>query len=88
VRLGLDLTIIVMNNSAYGMIQIKQAMMGLESWGLEFGNPDFVKMAESFGARGSRVERPEDFAAVLEQSFGEPGVKLIDLAFAYPPEVD
>ncbi len=88
VRLGLDLTVIVMNNSAYGMIQIKQAMMGLESWGLDFSNPDFVKMAESFGACGYRVDHPDDFAPTLERLIAEPGVNLIDLVFEYPPEVD
>ncbi|MDP3782083.1 MAG: phosphomethylpyrimidine synthase ThiC, partial [Sphingopyxis sp.] len=33
----------------------KQANMGFEDWGLTYGNPDFVKYAEAYGANGHRV---------------------------------
>ena len=33
--------------------------MGFEDWGLTYGNPDFVKYAESYGANGHRVESAE-----------------------------
>ena len=48
VRLKLDLVLIVLNNHSYGMIKWKQNGFGLKEWGLDFGNPDFVKLAESF----------------------------------------
>jgi acetolactate synthase-1/2/3 large subunit len=55
VRLGLDLVVLVLRDNAYGMIKWKQAGMGFEDWGLDYGNPDFVKYAEAYGARGIRV---------------------------------
>src|SRR3546814_15801348 len=54
VRLGLDLTVLILNDSSYGMIRWKQANMGFEDWGLTYGNPDFVKYAESYGRSEER----------------------------------
>jgi hypothetical protein len=56
VRLGLNLTVLILNDSSYGMIRWKQANMGFADFGLTYGNPDFVKYAESYGAKGHRVE--------------------------------
>ena len=83
VRLGLNLVVLVVNDSSYGMIRWKQYAMGYEDFGLEFGNPDFVVYAESFGAGGHRVEKTEDFAPLLERCFDQGGVHLIDLAVDY-----
>jgi acetolactate synthase-1/2/3 large subunit len=47
------------------------------------GNPDFVKLAESFGAKGYRVEQTEDFQPLLERLAGETGVHIIDLPIDY-----
>ena len=57
VRLGLNLTVLILNDNSYGMIRWKQANMGFEDWGLTYGNPDFVKYAESYGANGHRVDK-------------------------------
>ena len=84
VRLWLDMTIVVLNNSSYGMIKWKQTGGWFEDYGLDFGNPDFVMMAESFGAKGYKVEKKEDFKAVLEKTLTEKGLKIIDLDFDYP----
>ncbi len=83
VRLGLDLVVLVLNDASYGMIRWKQADMGFEDFGLQFGNPDFVKYAESYGATGHRIERTEDFASILENAFAAGGVHLIDLPVDY-----
>lgn len=37
-------------------------------WGLKFGNPDFVKLAESFWARGFRVDTKDQFATILQEA--------------------
>ena len=84
VRLKLDITIVVLNNSSYGMIKWKQTWGGFEEYGLDFGNPDFVKMTESFGGKWYKVKRKEDFKAVLEKTLTEKGLKIIDLDFDYP----
>lgn len=40
----------------------------MQRWGLGFGNPDFVKLAESFGAYGFRVEKKSDFEAIFQKA--------------------
>lgn len=83
VRLGLDLVVIVLNDSSYGMIRWKQAEMGLKDFGLEFNNPDFVRYAESYGATGHRIAATADLGPTLEKAFGTGGVHLIDLPVDY-----
>jgi len=83
VRLGLDLTVIILNDNSYGMIKWKQAGMGFKNYGLDLENPDFVKYAESYGAKGYRPTSCEDFAETLEKCVNGKGVHLIDLAVDY-----
>jgi len=83
VRLNLDLVIIILNDSAYGMIKWKQEGMGFENFGLDYHNPDFVTYAESFGAVGHRAESAEDFQRILIESLNAAGVHVIDLPVDY-----
>ncbi len=83
VRLDLDLVVLILRDDAYGMIRWKQAVDGLPDWGLEFGNPDFVKYAESYGAHGHRVEATEEFTSVLEGSFKAGGVHVVEAPVDY-----
>src|SRR5829696_3475155 len=83
VRLGLNLTVLILRDDAYGMIRWKQANMGFEDFGLTYGNPDFVKYAESYGASGHRVDSAEALEGVLGQCLGTPGVHLIDCPIDY-----
>lgn len=87
VRLKLDLTIVVLNNSAYGMIKWKQKNAWFSDFGLDFWNPDFVKMAESFWAKWYKVKNKNDFKWVLEKTLNEKWVKIIDLDFDYPEKI-
>lgn len=50
------------------MIEWKQEGGGMKKWGLKFGNPNFVQLAESFGAHGFRVERKSDFEPILKKA--------------------
>jgi len=83
VRLGLNLVVLVLRDNSYGMIRWKQAVGGFPDWGLEFGNPDFVKYAESYGAKGHRVDSADGFAPLLKQCFTERGVHLVEAAVDY-----
>jgi acetolactate synthase-1/2/3 large subunit len=83
VRLNLDLTVLILNDNSYGMIRWKQANMGFADWGLTYGNPDFVKYAEAYGAKGFRVESSEHLASLLEHCLSIPGVKLIECPVDY-----
>ena len=83
VRLGLNLTVLILRDDAYGMIRWKQANMGFADWGLTYGNPDFVKYAESYGAKGHRVDSADALPGLLESCLGTPGVHLIDCPVDY-----
>ncbi|MGY0425366.1 MAG: acetolactate synthase large subunit, partial [Polaribacter sp.] len=83
VRLQLDLVVIILNDDAYGMIKWKQESEGFPKYGLDYGNPDFVKYAESFGATGYRPNSVEDFKQILEKALDSKGVQVIDLSVDY-----
>ena len=83
VRLGLDLVVLILDDSAYGMIRWKQAVDSFPDYGLTFGNPDFVKYAESYGARGWRVNATEDLIPTLEQAFNAGGVHVVAVPIDY-----
>jgi len=83
VRLGLNLVVTVLNDSSYGMIRWKQAGGGFKDWGLEFGNPDFVQYANSYGATGHRVTSADNLIPTFEKAFEAGGVHLVDLPVDY-----
>jgi len=83
VRLRLDLVVLLLRDDAYGMIKWKQAAMGLDDFGLDFGNPDFVAHARSFGAHGHRVEAAHELLPRLRECLQAPGVHLVDVAVDY-----
>ncbi|WP_337925380.1 acetolactate synthase large subunit [Croceicoccus gelatinilyticus] len=83
VRLGLDLTVLILRDDSYGMIRWKQTNMGFEDWGLTYGNPDFVTYAESYGAKGHRVESSDHLKEVLAHCRDTPGVHVIDCPVDY-----
>ena len=65
------------------MIRWKQAVDAFPDFGLTFGNPDFVRYAESYGAKGHRVEATEDLAPTLEAAFRAGGVHLVAVPVDY-----
>ncbi|HET9482474.1 MAG TPA: acetolactate synthase large subunit [Xanthomonadales bacterium] len=83
VRLDLNITQIVLRDNAYGMIKWKQANMKFENFGMDMGNPDFVKYAEAYGARGWRPNSVAEFREMLKKSLEMPGVDIIELAIDY-----
>lgn len=83
VRLGLNLVLVILNDSAYGMIRWKQAVDGFPDFGMSFGNPDFVRYAEAYGAKGSRVTAAADLVPTLEAAFAGGGVHLVDVPIDY-----
>ena len=56
VRRGLAMTICVLNNHQYGMIQQEQAMEGYPNFGTDLTNPDFAAYARACGADGVRID--------------------------------
>ncbi len=83
VRLGLHIVVIVLRDDAYGMIKWKQAHMHFENYGLDYGNPDFVAYAESYGAKGWRIGATEELLPRVQACLAEPAVHLIDVPVDY-----
>ena len=83
VRLKMNLVCLILRDNSYGMIRWKQANLGFEDFGLEYGNPDFVKFAECHGANGYRVEKTEDFVPLLKKCNDTPGVHIVELSVDY-----
>ena len=83
VRLKLNITVLILNDGSYGMIRWKQANMGFKDFGLTYGNPDFVKYAEAYGAFGHRVESADHLAELIAHTLDTPGVHLIDCPVDY-----
>jgi acetolactate synthase-1/2/3 large subunit len=83
VRLGLNLVVLILNDSAYGMIRWKQEELGFPDYGLSFANPDFVAYAKSYGATGHRIESSEALVPTLNEGFESGGVHLVDLPVDY-----
>jgi acetolactate synthase-1/2/3 large subunit len=83
VRLQLDLVILVLVDNQYGMIDWKQGEAGLAPYALKFGNPDFVKYAEAYGAIGHKLEKTEEFKTLLESVLNTKGVHVIEVPIDY-----
>ena len=83
VRLNLNLVIIILRDDGYGMIKWKQRGMDFSDFGLDFGNPDFIQYAESYGAKGYRIVENGTFTALLSQCLDSPGVHLIEVPVDY-----
>ncbi|WP_349515921.1 acetolactate synthase AlsS [Leuconostoc suionicum] len=85
VRLGLNTVHIVWNDNAYyDMVKFQEEMKyNGQSAGVKFGNIDLVKYAESFGAKGLRVETPDDLDTVLDEAFATQGPVVVDIPVDY-----
>ncbi len=83
VRLKLNLVVLIVTDSAYGMIRWKQEGNGFEDFGLTYNNPDFVKYAHSYGAQGHKVQSADEFKSLIESCFSQGGVHIIDTPIDY-----
>jgi len=83
VRLRLDLVVLIIEDSAYGMIRWKQEVDRFADFGMTFGNPDFVAYALSYGAQGHRITAAEELAPTLQAAFATGGVHLVIVPVDY-----
>jgi len=83
VRLKLHIVVIILRDDAYGMIKWKQANMQFENFGLDYGNPDFVKYVESYGGKIWRIGATRELLPTLQNCLIEPAVHLIDVPVDY-----
>jgi len=83
IRCKLPIVILIWNDSSYGLIEWKQMNQFQRISNVRFNNPDFVAYAESFGARGYRVERTADLPAILKEALANDTVSIIDCPVDY-----
>ncbi len=83
VRIGSDIVVMIWEDHAYGLIAWKQQNEFGRHTDLDFGNPDFVKLAESFGWNGYRVEKSVELRPTLEEAFGAGGPSLVVIPIDY-----
>jgi len=82
-RLGLAIVNVIFRDGGYNLIQWKQqTRLGRES-GVEFTNPDFVMLAQAFGAKGFRVDSARGLAPVLAEALAWPGPSIVDVPVDY-----
>jgi acetolactate synthase-1/2/3 large subunit len=87
-REQLDVTVVILNNHAYAILQLELARVGSEATGphsrqlLDLGRPDidFVAIAAGFGVPATRATTAEELAEQFADAVRQPGPHLIDAA--------
>jgi acetolactate synthase I/II/III large subunit len=80
VRHRIPVVVIVFNDGAYGNVRnMQKGLHGNRVIGSDLANPDFVKLAESFGIAGYRVNSPEALRRTLEQALAKNEPTLIEV---------
>jgi acetolactate synthase-1/2/3 large subunit len=82
-RMKTPFVVLIWNDSEYGLITWHQLRHFGRPSHITFKNPDFVKYAESFGAKGYRIERTEDLVPTLKKAFADNTVVIIDCPVDY-----
>jgi acetolactate synthase-1/2/3 large subunit len=82
-RVGADITVVVWRDDGYGLIDWKQRNEFGRPFGVEFGNPDFVAYAQSFGIPAFRPATTADLASTLAKAVAVPGPSLVEVPIDY-----
>jgi acetolactate synthase-1/2/3 large subunit len=82
-RMKTAFVILIWNDSEYGLITWHQLRHFGRPSHIEFKNPDFVKYAESFGAKGYRIQKAEDLVPTLKRALADDTVVIIDCPVDY-----
>jgi 5-guanidino-2-oxopentanoate decarboxylase len=79
VELGLPIAIVLWNNDGLGEIRDNMIELGIPAIGVNPRNPDYVALAEAFGARATRPDSLDAFKAALTDAFAADGPTLIEM---------
>ncbi|HEY2967120.1 MAG TPA: acetolactate synthase large subunit [Casimicrobiaceae bacterium] len=82
-RMKTPFVVLIWNDAEYGLITWHQLRHFGRPSNISFKNPDFVKYAESFGAKGYRVERTQDLVPTLKKALADDTVVIIDCPVDY-----
>lgn len=83
VRLKMNVVTLILNDNAYGFIQWKQQAGKYRDYAMNVSNPDFVKYAEAYGAKGFRIEKPEELIPLMDKAFRQKGPVIIECPIDY-----
>ncbi|MBI2547893.1 acetolactate synthase large subunit [Candidatus Woesearchaeota archaeon] len=87
-RYKIPLVILIINDNGFGFIKWEQQHKHFPIYGMDYGNPDFVKYAESYGAQGMRVNKTDNLGKLLERAFALHTVVVIDCPIDYSVNYD
>ena len=81
VQYQVPVKVVILNNHYLGMVRQWQEKFHEERYAHSYmeAMPDFVKLAEAYGAKGFRAEKASDLSATLQAAFAEPGPVLVEL---------
>ncbi len=87
IRLKISMVILIWNDGAYGLIEWKQMTQFGRTSNVHFSNPDFVKYAEAFGAKGYRIESAKQLVPTLKRALADNTVSIIDCPVDYSENI-
>jgi acetolactate synthase-1/2/3 large subunit len=82
-RIGANVTVVIWRDDGYGLIDWKQRNEFGRPFGVDFGNPDFVALARSFGIAGFRPESAVDLVPTLHRALEVDGPSLVEVPIDY-----
>jgi acetolactate synthase-1/2/3 large subunit len=86
---NLNIKVVISNNGWLGMVRQWQELFYSRRYsqtGMTYC-PDFVKLADAYGAKGLRASKPEELMPVLEEGFATPGLVIMDVIVAQEENV-
>ena len=78
VRNNIPIIAVIFNDRALSLIQMNQERKGIPVYGTSFTNPDYVKLAESFGIQGFRVEATDEVRAAVNTALKSDKLTIIE----------
>jgi len=82
-RLGLAVVNVVFRDDAYNLTRWKQQTRFGRQWGNTFSNPDFVRLAEAFGAKGYRIDSSRQLRPILAEALTVAGASIVEVPVDY-----
>jgi acetolactate synthase-1/2/3 large subunit len=82
-RIGANITVVIWRDDGYGLIDWKQRAEFGRPFGVDFGNPDFVAYAQSFGMAAFRPESAADLYPTLMRALEHDGPTLVEVPIDY-----
>jgi acetolactate synthase I/II/III large subunit len=80
VQYNVDIKVVILNNYFLGMVRQWQERFYQERYSYSaMSVPNFVKLADAYGAKGFRIEKAKDLSRIMAEAFATPGPVLIDV---------